>query len=174
MKLTEFLEAYKNQDKDAVGSIKIRNYIPMGEKMDILYKLQHVFVEMQSGSTFNSLDYIASKELVKFFDILLKYTDIDVDERTVDMYDQCMNLNIDRFLIHYCTNDYKRFCDIMEQQLTINDSYSLREAITMVNDSKLEEEFGNVIKGMKDNLPMFQNLNEILGINNLGLKPKTK
>lgn len=165
MKLTEFLAAYKNQDKDLVGGVKIRKYIPAGEKMKILYRLQPTFTAMQSGSTFNSLDYIIEKEVVKFFDILLCYTDIEVDDRSLDVYDECMSLDIDKFFIHYCSRDYERFCGIMDEQLTISDAYSLREAISTINSGNLEEEFAGVIKGMKDNLPMFENLNEILGIN---------
>lgn len=164
MKLTEFLIAFKEQDKEKVGSVKIRRYITLDEKLKIISRLQPMFLEMQTKGGFDSTEFQKEKELIRFFDILLAYTDIDVDERTVDMFDDCMLLDIDKFFYHYCYRDCDRFYSIVNEQIQVSDAYLLRDAIMSVNSGKLEKEFKNVIKDLKNNADVFANLNEILGI----------
>ena len=173
MKLTEFIEAYKNQDSDKVGSVKIRKYIPISEKFDIINGVEGKFFDMEIHTRTDPMYFVREKQLVYFFDILLKYTDIEVDERTEKIYDDCMVVDIDKFFKHYCTTDYNRFCKMIDEEIQISDAYLLRNALASASTEMLDNEMDKLFAEIKDNKEIFEHLNEILSIDNRGIKKKS-
>lgn len=170
MTLNEFIEAYKNQDETKVGSVKIRKYISLAEKFDIIKSMEDKFFDMETQDRLNPMYFVREKQLVYFFDVLLKYTDLEVDERTEAIYDECMVLDIDKFIKHYCASDYNRFCKIVDEEIQVSDAYLLRSSLMEASSGMLNEEMDKLFEGINENKEVFEHLGDILMINNKGLK----
>lgn len=170
MTLNEFIEAYKNQDETKVGSVKIRKYISLAEKFDIIKSMEDKFFDMETQDRLNPMYFVREKQLVYFFDVLLKYTDLEVDERTEAIYDECMVLDIDKFIKHYCVSDYNRFCKIVDEEIQVSDAYLLRSSLMEASSGMLNEEMDKLFEGINENKEVFEHLGDILMINNKGLK----
>lgn len=173
MKLTEFIEAYKNQDAEKIGSVKIRKYIPLAEKFGIIKSIEAKLLEMDIHTRLDAMYFVREKQLVYFFEILLKYMDIEVDERTEEIYDECMRIDIDKFIKHYCASDYNRFCKIVDEEIQISDAYLLRETLMEASSCILGDEMDKLFDGIRENQDVFEHLNEILAIDNKGIKGKS-
>lgn len=173
MNISEFIVVYKNQDIEKMNEVKIAKYIPINKKESIIKNLILIFSSSMSGNI-NYIDIMKKKELARFFNILLSYTNITVNEYTEDLYDECMSCGIDKFIKHYCNTDYNRFCKLFDEAMQISDTMLFREAIINVGNSNLSEEFEKVVDGIKKNKKVFENLNDIIGFNNIGLRGTAK
>lgn len=171
MKLSEFVEYFKKQDAEKISTVNIRKYIPIDEKFEILSNAEKKLIELELSD--GVLVFVRRRELLRFFNIMLAYTDLEVDDDSKSMYDACLTIDIDKFFNHYIGRDYKRFCDMFDEALTISDAYALRESLMSVGKQNLDEEFANIMKEIGDNADILGNLNEIMRINYRGLHKET-
>lgn len=173
MKLTEFIRIYKSQDSKKMEEVKITKYLPMNVKIKIINEVSMILSTFSSGNI-NYIEIIKHKQMAMFFNLLLSYTDIKVDEYSEEVYDECMACGIEKFLLHFVKEDYERFCKMLNEATQISDTMLFRESIMQIGKTDLSEDFNNIISSIKENEGVFKNLNEILGINNIGLKGTTK
>ena len=169
MKLSEFLSYFRAQDADKIAEVKIVKYIPFNDKLNILRKSEKELLGVELSGMTGMTQFVEGKERFRFFRILLAYTNIEVDNDSVEMYDDCLTIEMDKFFMHYCKTDYDRFCKMFDDIVAINDGYMLREALMSIGTESLDEQFHNIVEELGKNSDMFANLNEILRINNRGL-----
>lgn len=170
MKLSEFLEYFKLQDSSKMKEVKISKYIPFNDKLNILRGSEKELLSVELSGMIGMTKFVEEKEKFRFFKILLAYTNLEIDDTSIEMYDSCLAVDVDRFFIHYCKTDYERFCKMFDDIVAINDGYMLREALMSVGNKNIDEQFHNIVEELGQNIGMFTNLNEILGINNRGFK----
>lgn len=170
MKLKDFIEAYKKEDKDKVGSVVFRRYIPISEKMQIIDNddVEYVKQQLEIG---NPSGLIKQKEIAKFFCVLLAYTDIKSVEKTEDVYDECMALGIDSFIIsNIQKRDYERFCYMYDKVYETSDMYLFRNVIAQIGQTNIEDDVKDAMQELYKNKEILSNLNQIIGFNNTGIK----
>ena len=173
MNLTDFIEGYKKQDESVIKDVIIRKYIPLREKFDIIKKNEDKIAKAELEDGLSTRKFVLSKEMIKFFCLLLSYTNIEVDEYSEQIYDECLSLNIDRFFTHYVKYDYERFCRIFDEMIQISDAYMLRSVLMDVGKQDIGGEFDKIIESIYKNSDVLSNLNEILRINNRGIRKET-
>lgn len=120
-------------------NINIVNYIPVGSKYAHIHKVNETFTEEITEILNNKLDIelvFMRYDLHVLFDILLKYTDIEVakEDKSPEYYDIMVETEFDRYLKLAIGNDFVKFVDAFERASGIN------EINTM-----------NIIKGAIDN-----------------------
>ncbi len=172
MKLSEFLNHFRMQEASKMADVKILRYIPFDEKISILKNSEKELLSVNLSGMTGMTEFVKEKEKFRFFRILLAYTDLEVDDTSIEMYDACLAIDMDRFFTHYCKVDYERFCKMFDDIVSINDGYMLRDALMSVGTESIDEQFHNIVEELGQNAGMFANLNEILRINNLGLNKK--
>ena len=74
---------------------------------------------------------------------------------------------------HYCASDYNRFCKIIDEEIQISDAYLLRETLMEASSGILGDEMDKLFEGIRENQDVFEHLNEILAIDNKGIKGKS-
>lgn len=121
------------------GNINITKYIPVGSKYAHIHKVNETFTEEITEILNNKLDIelvFIRYDLHVLFDILLKYTDIEVakEDKSPEYYDIMVETEFDRYLKLAIGNDCVKFMDAFEKASGIN------EINTM-----------NIIKGAIDN-----------------------
>nr|DAM97918.1 MAG TPA: hypothetical protein [Caudoviricetes sp.] len=120
-------------------NINITNYISIGNKYAYIHKINEIFSEEIAEILNNKLDIelvFMRYDMHVLFDILLKYTDIEVakDDKSPEYYDIMVETEFDRYLKLAIGNDCAKFVDAFEKASGIN------EINTM-----------NIIKGAIDN-----------------------
>ncbi len=120
-------------------NINITKYIPVGNKYAHIHKVNETFTEEITEILNNKLDIelvFMRYDLHVLFDILLKYTDIEVakEDKSPEYYDVMVETEFDRYLKLAIGNDFVKFVDAFEKASGIN------EINTM-----------NIIKGAIDN-----------------------
>lgn len=120
-------------------NINITKYIPVGSKYAHIHKVNETFTEEITEILNNKLDIelvFMRYDLHVLFDILLKYTDIEVakEDKSPEYYDIMVETEFDRYLKLAIGNDCVKFMDAFEKVSGIN------EINTM-----------NIIKGAIDN-----------------------
>lgn len=140
------LNQFKNKlvTKDALNdwlfeNINITNYISIGNKYAYIHKVNETFSEEIAEILNNKLDVelvFMRYDMHVLFDILLKYTDIEVakEDKSPEYYDIMVETEFDRYLKLAIGNDFVKFVDAFEKASGIN------EINTM-----------NIIKGAIDN-----------------------
>ena len=120
-------------------NINITKYIPVGNKYAYIHKVNETFTEEITEILNNKLDIelvFMRYDMHVLFDILLKYTDIEVakEDKSPEYYDIMVETEFDRYLKLAIGNDCVKFIDAFEKASGIN------EINTM-----------NIIKGAIDN-----------------------
>lgn len=165
MKLTDFITYFKNQDaKEIEKDIKISKYIPLNKKMEIINSIDNKLSAIELNRK-NSIMFQKQKEMCKFFNILLLYTNIEVDSDSEKTYDECMSCGIDLFIKHYVKNDYERFISIFNDYISIDSSILFRETIMQIGEDNLYDDLKKSFDEISKNKDVLLNLNHILGIN---------
>ena len=164
MKLTEFIEAYKNHDKELISRIEFKNYIPIRKKKEICEVLISNLEDFDYHSP-TSGEYIISKEIELFFSAIEYYMDIIVDEKNIDVYDECMELGIDKFVIRKDTKeDYKRLEKMFKDLTEIKATFLIRDTLMSFGDMDIKEDADYMMNVFKENKDTIGNLAEIFGI----------
>ena len=81
MKLSEMFEAFTHEDAKTLNDVKISRYMPIATKVDIINSCDKKFAAAELDIS-NTTAIAKMKELAKFFDLLLAYVDIEVDDRS--------------------------------------------------------------------------------------------
>ena len=141
-KLNQFKSKLINKeslDSWLFENINITNYISISNKYAYIHKINEIFSEEIAEILNNKLDIelvFMRYDMYVLFDILLKYTDIEVakEDKSPDYYDIMVETEFDRYLKLAIGNDYVKFMSAFEKASGIN------EINTM-----------NIIKGAIDN-----------------------
>ena len=141
-KLNQFKSKLINKeslDSWLYENINITNYISIGNKYAYIHKINEIFSEEIAEILNNKLDIelvFMRYDMHVLFDILLKYTDIEVakEDKSPEYYDIMVETEFDRYLKLAIGNDCVKFMDAFEKASGIN------EINTM-----------NIIKGAIDN-----------------------
>lgn len=170
MKFSEFIEFYKNSDAKSLESVKINRYIPIEKKILIIDSINDKFLEAELDIE-DPCKIIKEKELMKFFEILLSYIDVEIDNRSVETYDECMAIGVDDFILRLIQRkDYMRFCEMFEKTYEIKDANMFRNALTGIGKESLTSDLKKMTKELIKNKDIISNLNNIIGYNNIGIK----
>ena len=141
-KLNQFKSKLINKetlDSWLFENINITNYISIGNKYAYIHKINDIFSEEIAETLNNKSDIelvFMRYDMHVLFDILLKYTDIEVakEDKSPEYYDIMIETEFDRYLKLAIGNDCVKFMDAFEKASGIN------EINTM-----------NIIKGAIDN-----------------------
>ena len=79
MKLSEMFEAFTHEDAKTLNDVKISRYMPIATKVDLINSCDKKFAAAELDIS-NTTAIAKMKELAKFFDLLLAYVDIEVDD----------------------------------------------------------------------------------------------
>ena len=164
MKLSEMFEAFTHEDAKTLNDVKISRYMPIATKVDLINSCDKKFAAAELDIS-NTTAIAKMKELAKFFDLLLAYVDIEVDDRSEEMYDRCMAANFDLFVKHYVKNDYERLCRMFDEEFDMGDSAMLRKVLLDVGTTDMAKDLEASMKILGENQDVIKNLNYIIGYN---------
>ena len=128
-KLNQFkgkLISKESLDSWLFENINITNYISIGNKYAYIHKINEIFSEEIAEILNNKLDIelvFMRYDMHVLFDILLKYTDIEVakEDKSPEYYDIMVETEFDRYLKLAIGNDYVKFMDAFEKASGINE-----------------------------------------------------
>lgn len=164
-KCKEFDEGKSNKEVlDELGSrITVKNYLSIVDKMAILCDFY-----FSKSSIYNSVEEkLIEFETKKFWKILLKYTNIEIDNKdlcNLDNYDLCFPM-IHDYIAQFCYVDYERTCQMISNYIMITcvamissyfenmDTESIQEGNketkelleTLIGNEKLVSELNNLL-----------------------------
>ena len=164
MKLTEMFEAFTHEDAKTLTDVKISRYMPIDAKVELINSCDRKFVAAELDIS-NTTAIAKMKELAKFFDLMLAYVDVEVDDRSEEMYDRCMAANFDMFIKHYVKNDYERLCRMFDEAFDTGDSAMLRKVLLDIGTTDMAKDLEESMKILGENKDMIKNLNHIIGYN---------
>lgn len=162
MKLTELIEAFRREDAKALSDVKISRYMPIDTKVALINSCDKQFAAAELDIT-NTTAIAKMKELAKFFVLLLAYVDVEVDDNSEAMYDNCMSCNFDMFVKHYVKNDYDRLCRMFDDAFDTGDSAMLRKVLLDVGTKDMAKDLEESMKILGDNKDLVEKLNYIIG-----------
>lgn len=178
--LSEVIQKCKEFDKgetkkevlDELGSrITIRAYLPIVDKMEILYDFY-----FSKSSLFPSIEgQMIEFEVKKFWKILLKYTNIEIDDEklcSLENYDLCFPM-IHDYIAQFCYPDYRRTCEMVSNYTTMMYVKMIASYFEEMDTDNLEEsnkETRELLKNIAENKELIFELNNLLIFND----PSTK
>lgn len=162
----------KKEVLDELGSrITVKSYLPILEKMEILYDFY-----FSKNSLFSSVEgEIIEFEMNKFWKILLRYTNIEIDDKklcNLDNYDLCFSM-IHDYIAQFCYIDYNRTCKMVSDYMTmacvkmISSYFEEMDTKGIENSNKEMKEF---LKTLTNDKELISELNSLLILND----PNTK
>lgn len=157
---------------DELGSrITVKSYLPILEKMEILYDFY-----FSKNSLFSSIEgEIIEFEMNKFWKILLRYTNIEIDDKklcNLDNYDLCFSM-IHDYIVQFCYIDYNRTCKMVSDYMImtcvkmISSYFEEMDTKEIENSNKEMKEF---LKTLTNDKELISELNSLLILND----PNTK
>lgn len=162
MKLSEMFEAFTHEDAKTLSDVKISRYMPINAKVELINSCDKKFVAAELDIS-NTTAIAKMKEMAKFFDLMLAYVDVEIDDDSEDMYDRCMAANFDLFIKHYVKNDYDRLCRMFDEAFDTGDSAMLRKVLLDIGTSDMSKDIEDAIKILGENKDVIENLNYIIG-----------
>lgn len=178
--LSEVIQKCKEFDKgetekevlDELGSrIIVRTYLPIVDKMEILYDFY-----FSKSSLFSSIEgQMIEFEVKKFWKILLKYTNIEIDDEelcSLENYDLCFPM-IHDYIAQFCYPDYKRTCEMVSNYTTMISMKIIASYFEEMDANTLEEnnkETRELLKDIAKDKELISELNNLLIFND----PNTK
>ena len=147
--------------------IEIKTYLPIVDKMAILYD----FLLLKS-SKFSGIEaQLAEIEVQKFWKILLKYTNIEIDDETLctfDNYDKCYMVLGD-YIVQFCYIDYDRICKMISESWFLNSIKVLADYLENLDIDSLKEnneKTSEFLKELIQNEKLVEDLKDIAIFNN--------
>lgn len=153
-------------------NVKIKKYIRLMDKHAIVLNvISHLNVV--EGGALDGAELAIEKSFVMFYDVLLKYTDLEIaDEyRNFDYYDIFLEAGIDSFIKEICNNDYLRIIELINTSKDYNNLTFLSKLFENMDSDKLysslekideliknEDNMSKIIEIMKFNNPDFGNV----------------
>lgn len=162
MKLSEMFEAFTHEDAKTLSDVKISRYMPINAKVELINSCDKKFVAAELDIS-NTTAIAKMKEMAKFFDLMLAYVDVEIDDDSEDMYDRCMAANFDLFIKHFVKNDYDRLCRMFDEAFDTGDSAMLRKVLLDIGTSDMSKDIEDAIKILGENKDVIENLNYIIG-----------
>lgn len=162
MKLSEMFEAFTHEDAKTLSDVKISRYMPINAKVELINSCDKKFVAAELDIS-NTTAIAKMKEMAKFFDLMLAYVDVEIDDDSEDMYDRCMAANFDLFIKHYVKNDYERLCRMFDEAFDTGDSAMLRKVLLDIGTTDMSKDIEDAMKILGENKDVIENLNYIIG-----------
>lgn len=157
---------------DEMGSrITVKSYLPILDKMGILYDFY-----FSKSSLFSTIEgKIIENEVKKFWKILLKYTNIEIDNEDLcnfDNYDLCFPMLHD-YIAQFCYLDYDRTCRMVAENMMMAMIKIISTYFEELDSDTLKENSTQIEKLMQtiiENKKLISELNSLVIFND----PKTK
>ena len=160
------------EEIDAWGeNIMVKTYLPIVNKMEILYDFY--FSESSISSSIQM--QIAEFETKKFWKILLKYTNIEIDDESLcnfDNYDICFPV-LNDFIVQYCFMDYDRTCKMVSDNILLSSVKIISDYLENISIDSLKDNNNKTVellKSLSEDKKLISDLSNLMIFND----PKTK
>lgn len=138
--------------QDLQTSLIIRSYMPMQEKVILLYR---IITDSDKELDLPAAAFTAGFELACLFDGLLAYTNVDTNislkDKTYEKYDIIYQSGIADYILQFCKLDYERFVNMAERILSYGHLADLIETLDGLDTDYIQEALQE-FKDMKKNI----------------------
>lgn len=146
----------KEEVEGWLTKLNIKSYLPLMEKAGIVNKI----LFLKTMPDYNSeIMNIVELEKIKFWEILLAYTDIDMDEsenlKTVENYD-ILYFAIGDYIYARCYNDYNRIIKMIDDYTNYSNIQTMLEGFNEIRDF----DYGNIEKSLEDTIDRLGDLQD--------------
>lgn len=157
--------------EDLKAKLTIRTYLPMQEKVIILYK---VTMDADKSTELATSVFSAGLELSFCFNALLAYTNINAnipkEWKIYESYDAIYQSGLADHILQYCSTDYNRLIRMMERTLSYANLRELIDTFAQVQPKNINqalEEFKRFREGATPE--MLHDMADILRLNDPSL-----
>ena len=182
MKITDIIDKYKQRDlgllsdeqleKQLSDELVIRTYISLSRKCAYLHNLNERFARQIESYLKDDSDaelIYMLYEITVLFDVVFQYVNIEMtsEQKSVEVYDFCMNSGFYKYLTDRIGNDVNKFVDMFEKTsgiTNLNISIMIRNAVNSNITGADIEELKSVIKGITPK--KLDKMNEFMAYNN--------
>lgn len=166
----DYVASYRKAVEEELNKIIIIPYLPLADKILIL---SHILYDKEFLFQNNSLRRMIELEESKFWDGLMQYSNITIEEDeeehiTRETMDLIM-LAIGKVFNLVCGEDYRVFCSMIDNALFLESVENLTNMLSTFDNDKLAENTAQIeelLNGLKGSKKLVSNLASIVAFNN--------
>lgn len=155
-------------------NVKIKKYKGLVDKDIIITKIL-VYAEIVDIENTEPADYCCNLSHRYCFDILMAYTDLQIDkeDKSIDNYDLIMESGLADIILEVCGNDYERCVQMIRDALRFKDSMMFEKIMSGFDTDKIEASVDKISEFVK-NTEVMDNILKLMDYNDPGVEEVKK
>lgn len=160
----------RNFESFMLEQIKIRKYIPLIEKNNIIRRLISMLDSVNLADT-DAADFTTNQSLHYLFNIILAYTNLEhsYEDITISNYDAIMKSGFIDSILDECESDYKRFISMLEEAMSYKNIFNINSIMNTIDATDIEEKTKYLTDIMSDE-KIINNIEKIMAYNDPNMK----